>query len=187
MVFGIDVAQANFTAGVWEGERGRYFGAFANTPDGFDQLARLVRKEQEQAQADTVHLIMEPTGGYERELAHFALAQGWRVSLPNPRNVRDWAKGVGQRAKTDKQDALLLARYGADVKPPTWAPLPAEVSELESLLERKRDLEQMVRQERNRQQGWTGRPGVAPSVLTNVAGVVEALEAALREVEGAIR
>jgi len=31
----------------------------------------------------------------------------WRVSLPNPKHGRDWAKGVGIRAKTDRQDAFL--------------------------------------------------------------------------------
>lgn len=29
---------------------------------------------------------------------------------PNPRHVRDWVKSQGRRAKTDRQDALLLAR-----------------------------------------------------------------------------
>lgn len=186
IVFGIDIAQATFAVATWQEERGRYYGELANGPDGFEKLADWVRKEQGQAPAESVHLILEPTGGYELALASFALEQGWRVSLPNPRNVRDWAKGLGLRAKTDKQDALLLARYGAEVKPPTWAPPPAAVQELESLLERKRDLEAMLHQERNRQQSWTGRPGIASRVLTNVAGVIEALERALGEVETAI-
>jgi transposase len=181
------MAQATFAVGLWEEGQGRYLGELPNEPTGFETLADRLRKEQERTQAELIVLVLEPTGGYELPLATFALEQGWRVCLPNPRHVRDFAKGLGQRAKTDKQDALLLARYGAERKPPAWAPLPAEVSELESLLDRKRDLEQMLQQERNRQQGWTGRPNVSPRVLPSVEGMIQSLEAALGEVEGAIR
>jgi transposase len=167
--------------------QGGFLGEFANTPAGFDQFRRLVTKEQSKLAEERIHLVLEPTGGYELGLAGFALAHGWRVSLPNPRHVRDFAKGCGQRAKTDKQDALLLARYGSERQPPPWAPLPPAVSELESLLERQRELEQMLRQERNRQQGLAGRPGVAPRVLPNVEQVIEALERALKEVEAAVQ
>jgi transposase len=184
---GMDVAKNSFAVAVWQAEAGRSLGEFPNTPAGFAQVAELLGKEQERAQAATLQVTLEPTAGYELALASFALAQGWRVSMPNPRHGRDFAKGLGQRAKTDAQDALLLARFGAERQPPAWAPLPAAVSELESLLERKRDLEQMLQQERNRHQGLTGRPGVAPSVVPNIETVLKALEQALQATEKAIR
>jgi transposase len=183
---GSDIAQATFAVGLWDEDRGRFLGELKNELAGFQELARWVVKEQARTGATTVCLVLEPTGGYEVALALFALEHGWRVCLPNPRHVRDFAKGLGQRAKTDKQDALLLARYGSERKPAPWAPLPAAVSELESLLERKRDLEQMLHQEHARQKGWQRRPNTAARVLPNVAGVIEALQAALAEVEAAI-
>jgi transposase len=184
---GIDIAQKTFDTGLWQADAGRLLGEFPNNPAGFEQLAVVLRQEQRKAQADVIHVTLEPTAGYELALASFALEQGWRVSMPNPRHVRDFAKGLGQRAKTDPQDALLLARFGAERKPPAWAPLPPEVSELASLLERQRDLEQMLQQERNRQQGLEGRPGIAPGVVSNVTAVIDALEQALKEVEQAIQ
>src|SRR5438094_7580793 len=107
---GADIAKANFAAALWEEGRGRFLGEFANTPAGFEQLRQRVCQVIPAGSAASVHLILEPTGGYELGLAGFALAEGWRVSLPHPRHVRDFAKGLGQRAKTEKQDALLLAR-----------------------------------------------------------------------------
>jgi transposase len=184
---GVDIAKATFAAALWEAGRGRSLGEFANTPAGFEQLRQRVCQALPAGPAASVHLTLEPTGGYELGLAGFALAQGWRVSLPNPRHVRDFAKGLGQRAKTDKQDALLLARYGAERQPPPWAPLPLAVSALESLLQRRGELEQMLRQERSRQQGLAARPGVAPRVLPNVEQVIEALETALEQVEAAVQ
>ena len=94
--------------------RGTLRGTFPNPPHGFAQLAR----HPTLAQATASHLVVEPTGGYELALAHGARQQGWQVSVPNPKQVRDCAKGRGHRATTDGQDALLLARFGAETDPP---------------------------------------------------------------------
>ncbi|HEX9114846.1 MAG TPA: IS110 family transposase [Anaerolineae bacterium] len=123
---------------------------FANTEADFPPLAQAVTTKAQELGAETIHLILEPTGGYEQPLAHFALAQGWQVSLPNPRTVKDWAKGQGRRGKSDRRDARVLAQYGAEKRPPAWQPIPEPVAVLEALLERRNDLEGMLRQERNR-------------------------------------
>jgi len=180
---GVDIAKQTFAGAVWAAEAGHPLGEFSNRPAGFEALAARLEQERGRAGAETVHLVLEPTGGYELALAHFALQRGWRVSLPNPRQVRDWAKGLGQRAKTDRQDALLLARFGAERRPPTWAPVAAEVAELESLLQRQQELEQILQQERNRQAALEGRLHVAAHVGESLAAVIQALEEALRQVE----
>jgi transposase len=64
--------------------------------------------------------------------------------------------------------------------------LPSEVSELYSLLKRRRDLEQLVQQEQNRLQELRGRPGIAAPVLDSLVQVLDALQEALRQVEEAI-
>jgi transposase len=179
----VDVAATTITAATWVAGRGTLLGTFPNTLAGYTQLAA----HPVLAQAATVHLVLEPTGGYELALAAFALQRGWRVAMPNPRQVRDWAKGLGRRAKTDAQDALLLARYGADHVLPAWAPLPSAVSELESLLHRKDDLEKLLRQERNRAGALAMRPAVAPAVSASVAEVIAGLERALAAIDAAIR
>jgi transposase len=181
---GADMAKANLMAEVVV-EREVALGEFANEATGFAALAERVAAVKPAADA-VVHLVVEPTGGYELALVAFAYEQGWQVSLPNPKQVRDWAKGMGQRAKTDAQDARLLARYGAFCQPAAQAQLPCEVSELDSLLKRRRDLEQMLQQEKNRLQEMAGRPGIAPAVGSSLAQVVEALQEALRQVEEAI-
>lgn len=184
---GVDIAKSTFMAAVCRGESPAVLGEFPNTPDGFQRLARAVADEPKVLLDAGIHLVLEPTGGYELLLALFAYERGWRVSLPNPKQVRDWGNGLGQRAKTDKQDALLLARYAAERKPLPWKPLAAEVSELESLLERRRELEQTLRQEQNRRQALTGRPGVAAGVPASVEEMIDFLEGALQKVEEAIK
>ncbi len=183
IILGVDIAAATYTAACWVDGRGTLLGTLPNTRDGFPQLAA----HPTLAPAPAIHLVLEPTGGYELALAHFALQQGWQVSVPNPKQVRDFAKGRGRRAKTDGQDALLLARFGAETDPPPWQPLPPEVAELESLQRRKDDLEQMIRQERNRRHALAPRPGQHPAVPRSLDRLIETLEQELADLERAIR
>jgi transposase len=184
---GIDIAKRTFAAALWRGGQGQGLGSFANTAEGFAALRARLATLLPGEELAALPLVLEPTGGYELPLAYWAHAQGWPVSLPNPRHVRDWAKGLGRRAKTDAQDALTLARYGAERAPHTWQPLPAEVAELESLLRRKDDLEGMLQQERNRRGALAGRPGVAGAVPGSVDRVIGLLEEELRALEQAIK
>jgi transposase len=184
---GIDIAKDPFVAALWHGDTGQELGPFPNTPDGFAQWLQTTTQATGSPPGETWSLVREPTGGYELALALFASEQGIRVSRPNPKQVRDFARGLGQRAKTDRLDALLLARYAAERKPPRWAPLAQEVSELESLLERQREREAMLGQERRRQQALARRPGIAAPLPDSLKQVIESLEGALKEGEEAIR
>src|SRR4051812_48695159 len=46
-------------------------------------------------------IVLEATGGYERLAAATLAAAGLPVVVVNPRQVRDFAKAIGQLAKTD--------------------------------------------------------------------------------------
>lgn len=166
-----------------------------NDEAGFQALANQL--EQIRAGQDGVAsvlrviVVVEPTGGYELRFITWAYARGWQVGLVNPKQVRDWARGQGQRAKTDVLDARLLAQYAAERpknKPlPLWQPLPETLNHLDTLVARRREVEQMLQQERNRQQAYTGRPGVSPAVSTSVEAVTTALTRALEDVNRAIQ
>jgi transposase len=186
LTVGIDIAKASFAAALWLDGTGQPLGTFPNTATGLAALADAVLPVQRRRGARLVQLVVEPTGGYELALATFALQQGWRVAMPNPKQVREWARGLGRRAKTDAQDALLLARFGADRPLPAWAPLSVAVGELESLLHRKDDLEKLLRQERNRAGALAARPTVADVVAASVAQVIASLEQALATIDAAI-
>ena len=97
-----------------------------------------------------LHVVMEATGVYH-EAAAYALAEaGVDVSVANPAQVRDFAKGLALRNKTDALDRVVLARYGATVKPPLWQAPAAEVVELKALLGRLEAIEADLQRESNR-------------------------------------
>src|SRR5512132_2007223 len=105
-----------------------------NAPGQRRRLARL---------PNGAHLIIEASGGYERELVRMAQQSAVAVSVVNPRQVRDFARGVGRLAKTDPIDAEMLARFGATVNPPPDAvPTAAELALQELVSARQQLVEQ---------------------------------------------
>lgn len=54
---------------------------------------------------------IEATGRLHHLLADLAVAHGHTVYVLNPKHVAAYARGVGQRGKTDPMDAAVIARY----------------------------------------------------------------------------
>ena len=72
------------------------------------------------------------------------------VVVVNPQQVRDFARAIGQLAKTDALDARVLALFGERVRPPLRA-LPDEVGrELKAVTARRRQVVEMLVAEQNR-------------------------------------
>jgi transposase len=95
-------------------------------------------------------IVLEATGGVERDLTRALVSAELAVVVVNPRQVRDFAKATGQLAKTDTIDAMVLARFAEAVRP-TVRPLPDEtLLELRGLIARRRQLTEMTVAERNR-------------------------------------
>ena len=96
-----------------------------------------------QAQSPTL-VVLEATGGLEVPLAAALAVAGLPVAVVNPRQVRDFAKAVGQLAKTDALDAHLLARF-AEVVRPEPRPLPdADAQNLSVVLARRQQIIAML-------------------------------------------
>jgi transposase len=95
-------------------------------------------------------IVLEATGGVERAVTRALASAELPVVVVNPRQVRDFAKATGQLAKTDRIDALVLARFAEAVRPAV-RPLPDELTiELRALIARRRQITEMIVAERNR-------------------------------------
>ena len=62
-------------------------------------------------------VVVEATGGYELVIMAALAADGVACARVNPRQVRDFAKGIGRLAKTDPIDARVLALFGERARP----------------------------------------------------------------------
>jgi transposase len=94
-------------------------------------------------------IVVESTGGLERALIAELVFAKLPVALVNPGRVREFAKSVGQLAKTDKIDARLLARF-AEATHPAQVALPStEEQLLSALITRRRQVIEMLTAEKN--------------------------------------
>lgn len=186
LVIGIDIAKKDFAVACRIGECEVEVGKYANEATGFHTLQKVLEKVCKQHEIAQMQVVLEATGGYEMALMTYAYEQGWGVSMPNPKKVRDWAKGVGYRVKTDRVDARILAHYGQERRPPLRPQLAVEVSQLDSLLKRRQDLEQALQKEQTRVSEMAGRPGLAPQVIESLEQVIDALTDALAGIQHAI-
>lgn len=77
---------------------------------------------EELKQAGIELVVMEASGGYEDLVLRTLYAGGVRVALVQPARVRDYARAIGRRAKTDAIDCEVIAKFGCKVEVRDWAP-----------------------------------------------------------------
>ena len=95
-------------------------------------------------------IVLEATGGLDGALAGALAAAALPVVVVNPRQVRDFARATGTLAKTDRLDAQILAQFAEAVRPTPRLLPDAQAQELAGLLQRRRQLVDMLTAERNR-------------------------------------
>jgi len=97
-------------------------------------------------------VVMEATGGYESLLVELLHKHEIALAVVNPRRVCNFAIGIGRDAKTDPIDAGVLVRFGEVVKPSPQLVQSEEQIKLGVLVERRRQILDLISQEQNRSQ-----------------------------------
>jgi transposase len=100
-------------------------------------------------------IVVEATGGLEKPVVAALQAAHLPVIVINPRQVRAFAKAIGQLAKTDRLDAGLLAHFAAVIKPPLRPFKSKDEQELQALMGRRGQLVDMLVAEKNRRKSAT--------------------------------
>lgn len=126
-------------------------------------------------------ICMEATGPYSLPLADYLVNHGFSVSLVNPAKIHAFAKSELSRAKTDKADAKLIARYALKMQPPLWTPPPANIRELQALVRRVEHLLEMIQMEQNRLETADA------STHLSITNVLNTLETELKSTRKAIK
>lgn len=112
MVTGIDCSKDYFDISVLKDQQVVFEGRFSNSIIGFEQALGHVLDS---------HIAMEATGPYYFQLARFLHQREQKVSVLNPLVVRRFSQMQLSRAKTDRKDALLIAKFTAMTNPKEWA------------------------------------------------------------------
>lgn len=141
---GIDIGKFNFVVAV-HGKKS--VKEYENTSSGIEQFMKDFRKELPQALC-----VLEPTGGYEMRLLFSLCEKEFTVHRAHTRKVKNFIRSFGNEAKTDKLDAKSLSLYGFERATvlDLFKPQSKESVKLYELVQRRRDLKQMLVAEKNR-------------------------------------
>ena len=126
--------------------------------------------------------VLESTGGYEDSVLAALVASALPVSRINPRFLRDFARSLGKLAKTDRLDAKMLALYAERCRPPLTRLASPQLQKLEALVTRRRQLQGMLTQEKNRLQTATCK-----DMLADIREVIACLQTRVRANDQALR
>jgi transposase len=154
---------------------------FPNTPEGRQALLAALAHHR------PTWVALEPTGAYHLPLLQLLAEKGLQVALVNPYHLAAFRRATGERHKTDRQDALLLARYaqvcGESLRAYTLP--PKALQELKALVGYREDLAQRERAILNQLEAarWAGSAEVIPLLQRELACV----EGLLGEVEARVQ
>jgi transposase len=172
---GLDIAKHKLDACLRVGTRSQHQ-QFDNTPAGLKALRAWCQRLGQPAP----RTVFEATGCYGDLAAQTLHVAGWFIHLANPRRIKDYARSLGRRNKTDRIDADLIAAFGQTRVLPRWEPPAPALQVLRALLRRLADLQGLQQAELNRQDA------AASSVLVtkSLARVQRALAKEIAQLEG---
>lgn len=166
---GIDVGQRFLDVGL--APSGKTF-RVSNAADGIAAILERLTHE------GIGRVVLEAIGPYAQRLVTALAIAGFEVGLVNPRRIKAFRDFEGRRAKSDRLDAQLIARFALAMTD-AIRPLPsAEQLALKALSTRRRQLTEMIAMEKTRLKQST-----EPLLLESHRVTIAALSAQCRHIE----
>ena len=172
---GIDVSQERLDVAFAES----LIEAFANDETGHNALCARIQSLK------PALVVMEASGGLERDIAGVLSAAGIPLRILNARHVRHFAQATGTLAKTDRLDARTLRRFAQMLKPEARALQPEQVVRLQAQMTRRRQLIEMLGMEKNRLR--TAHPEVQPNIKASIRWLEKQLRAVDHDIDRLLR
>jgi transposase len=124
---GVDVAKDKFDVAL-EMDAICYQECFKNDNKGYRAFSKWLNKHSAQP-----WICMEATGHYSELIADYLFANGIRVSVVNPLQIKSFARAKLARNKTDQLDAKIIADYCEKMQPRTFVSRSESHKELKDL------------------------------------------------------
>ncbi|MCI0713419.1 MAG: IS110 family transposase [Chloroflexi bacterium] len=181
-IVGLDIGKDQLEVVLLRPEQPPEQAQFANTPKGFGQVWRFLKKRQ----AQQAHVCMEATGLYYEQIADFLYEQGLKVSVVNPARIKAYAQSQLSRNKTDKLDALTIADFCQRQQPPRWTPPTPAWRHLRALVRHLDDLQPDLQRQRNRLHARQYASQPVATVTDHLHAHIELLQRQVKQVKQAI-
>jgi transposase len=145
----------------------------ANQPRAINRIIKRL------SQAGCARVLIEG-GSYQSVLIAALRAAELPVVIVNPRRVREFAKSIGQLAKTDEIDARVLALFGERTEPPLRELADEQTQSLRTLWVRREQLIEMLVMEENRLEHV---PAKAKAVQHNLRSHIDYLRKQIKQAD----
>lgn len=121
---------------------------FKNTPAGHKKCLDWALKNKLSGSLPLV-FVMEATGVYYENLAHFLISKGEQVAVVLPNKIRNYAKSLESKSKTDPIDSASITRFALERKQTLWAPPPPKIKAIRDLEREYHNLKTMATEVKN--------------------------------------
>ena len=125
---GVDVAKDKFDVAIRVDNRDKH-AVYSNDPKGHAKFAEWLIKNTKSS-----WVCMEATGHYSEGLADFLTHRGFKVSVVNPYQIKNFAKASLARNKNDIVDSRVIREFCKCMQPRPYMPAPNEQKQLKGLM-----------------------------------------------------
>ena len=160
---GVDVGRDSLDIAI--APTGRAFRA-PNVPQGVSVVVDRLKR------AGVTRVVLESIGSYGQRLVRGLADAGFEVGVVDPKRIRALRLAEGKRAKTDRLDAKLIARF-ALLMSDAARPIPdTQAFKLRALSTRRRQLVEMIAMEKTRL-----KQALDPEIVESLKTALSALSA----------
>lgn len=147
---GIDISKKDFHAAILKHDDRKIIAekSFANSTIGIKELINWLTKHCRREMA--IQACLEATGTYGDNVAIQLHKHLSKVSLVNPRAIKNFGAMQLRRDKSDKADARLIAQYCFNQEPSAWQPPSEAQAQTKALARRLSQLKCDLTRENNR-------------------------------------
>ncbi len=150
--------------------------SLSNSNSGFNKL------EKQLPDPDGCIIVLEPTGGYEKDVIVYLQKSLYRVVLANALKVRRYAEAMGFLAKNDPIDSYVIKSFAEDLYPKgklaILIPKSDEFRQLELWLNRSRQLVKLMTSEKNRLDKTTDK-----NIKKSITRMIRCFEKELKQID----
>jgi len=186
MVVGIDISMDDFHACIKvRTESGKVTikgtRTFKNTYDGFEGFLRWVMDRKKEGYV--LSFVMEATGVYYEDLAYFLYSSKEQVSVVLANKIKNYAKSLNIKTKTDKVDSKVIAGFGIERKLDEWKPMSPVYKELRDHCRELLSIKKEMNRARNQLHAMIRSHNKSKSIIKLKTDQIKFYEKAIKSIE----
>lgn len=157
---------------------------FSNNQEGFKELLNWINQQKV---LDELIFVMEATGVYYENLAHFLSENDCKISILLPNMVKHYAKSLNVKTKTDEKDSEVLCKLGLERKLTHWKMPTRIMRELKFFSREYREVKYKINQIKNQLHARHHSHGCPSSTASRMKKLLALLEIQVIEIEAELR